>query len=129
MPWLAVTLEVEPGNAESLSDALLESGARAVSLDELDAARHRLHALLDLGADAQAILVEAGRIAGLTAMPAYALSRVEDEDWVRRSQAQFQPLQVGARLWVGPTWHMPPPGMHAVVRLDPGLAFGTGSHP
>jgi ribosomal protein L11 methyltransferase len=59
--------------------------------------------------------------------PKYGVARVEDEDWVRRSQAQFSPLRIG-RLWVGAGWHEPEPGC-AVVRLDPGMAFGTGSHP
>jgi ribosomal protein L11 methyltransferase len=57
------------------------------------------------------------------------VDQVEDQDWVRRSQAQFAPLEVGARLWIGPSWHEPPVDGRAVVRLDPGLAFGTGSHP
>jgi ribosomal protein L11 methyltransferase len=61
-------------------------------------------------------------------MPEFLAAPLKDEDWVRRSQAQFAPVTIGQRLWVGPTWHEPPPGIRAAVRLDPGLAFGTGSH-
>jgi ribosomal protein L11 methyltransferase len=85
-------------------------------------------ALLAAQADPAAVVSAAARACGLAQAPAYALSRVADEDWVRRSQSQFEPLAVGERLWIGPSWHEPPPG-RSVVRLDPGLAFGTGSHP
>ena len=56
--------------------------------------------------------------------------QVEDADWVRITQAQFQPVRVSDRLWIVPTWHQPPAGDTAInIRLDPGVAFGTGSHP
>ena len=56
--------------------------------------------------------------------------QVEDADWVRITQAQFQPVRVSDRLWIVPTWHEPPAGDTAInIRLDPGVAFGTGSHP
>ena len=129
MPWLALTLEVDPADAEALSEALLVAGARSVSLDGLDDARQCVHALLDAQADAERIVAEAAHDAGIHPAPGYDVSRLEDEDWVRRTQAQFTPLQVGARLWIAPTWCTPPAGIEAVVRLDPGLAFGTGTHP
>src|SRR5262249_3184507 len=66
--------------------------------------------------------------AGIASVPALELARLPDEDWVRASQAQFPPFLVDDRLWVGPGWHEPPAGVKAAVRLDPGLAFGTGSH-
>jgi ribosomal protein L11 methyltransferase len=129
MPWLVATLEVDAACAEALSEALLEAGASAVTEDDVEAARRKLQVLLELDADAAALVGRAARMAGLAETPAMTLARVEDEDWVRRSQSQFEPLQVGERLWVGPTWCTPPQGVAAIVRLDPGLAFGTGSHP
>jgi ribosomal protein L11 methyltransferase len=99
-----------------------------VCLDGLDTGHPSMTALLAAQADPAAIVSAAARACGLAQAPAYALSRVADEDWVRRSQSQFEPLAVGERLWIGPSWHEPPPG-RGVVRLDPGLAFGTGSHP
>jgi ribosomal protein L11 methyltransferase len=129
MPWLALTLEVDSAGAEALSEALLDAGARSVSLDDIDAARVKLQILLDLDADPDAVVREAARIAQLESAPRFQSARLDDQDWVRRSQAQFEPVQVGERLWIGPTWREPPRGMAAVVRLDPGLAFGTGSHP
>jgi ribosomal protein L11 methyltransferase len=128
MSWLALTLEVDPAAAEAFSDALLEAGACSVSWHGLDGPRPALQALLASDAAPEAIVARAAAALGAPA-PAYAVDILEDEDWVRRSQAQFEPLRVGKRLWVGPSWCEPPEDAAAVVRLDPGLAFGTGSHP
>ena len=128
MPWLALTVEVDGAQIEALSEALLESGAQSVSVDAIEALRPSITALLGADADPAAVLAAAARASGLVGAPRFALSRVDDQDWVRRSQAQFSPLSIGARLWIGPSWHEPPAGVAAAVRLDPGLAFGTGSH-
>jgi len=132
MPWLALTVEVDGAGAgelsEALSEALLDSGAQSVSIEGIGGRRQSVTALLGLAADPGAVMARAASACGLAGVPGFALSRVEDQDWVRRSQAQFAPLAVGERLWVGPSWHEPPQGVAAVVRLDPGLAFGTGSH-
>ncbi len=128
MPWHALELEVAAAAAEALSEALLESGAQSVALEHLDRERTTLVALIAVHTDAQRLVREAAALAGLAAAPAFKLDEIGDDDWVRRSQAQFTPTEIGARLWIGPTWHEPPPGRLA-VRLDPGLAFGTGTHP
>ena len=52
-----------------------------------------------------------------------------EQDWVRLTQSQFAPVDIAPGFWVVPTWHEPPAGAHKVIRLDPGLAFGTGTHP
>jgi len=122
MPWLALTVEVERAAAEAFSDALLEAGAQSVSLEG-----GLLYAILEPHADAQAIISSAAHAASLQP-PRFSTSRLDDQDWVRASQAQFAPVAIGARLWVGPTWHQPPRGRIAVT-IDPGLAFGTGTHP
>ena len=129
MPWLALTLEVAPAQAEALSDALMEQGAQSVWIEEPEHPRSRLHALLAQEADPAALLASAAAQAGMQA-PAFALQPVADQDWVRATQAQFAPLCLGGRLWIVPSWHEAPCDPHAaVVRLDPGMAFGTGSHP
>lgn len=127
MPWHALELEVDAAAAEALSEALLESGAQSVSLENLEDNRPTLVALIDLRSDPQELLGAAAKLAGV-GRPAYKLREVADDDWIRRSQAQFMPTEIGTRLWIGPTWHEPTPGRLA-VRLDPGLAFGTGTHP
>jgi len=124
MPWLALTLEVDAAEAEAVSEALLEAEALSVSIDDPLAARCRVSALLAQDVDAEAL------VARLFAKPPrYEIGTVADDDWVRRTQAQFPPMLVGERLWVGPSWCTPPAGPRAVVTLDPGLAFGTGTHP
>ncbi len=123
--WRALTPELEPAAAEVLSEALLEAGAQSVVVD-LESGRPRVMALLGPAAEPGPVLREAARIAGQPEV-SFRLEVLPDEDWVRRSQAQFEPVSAG-RLWIGAGWHEPPRQARAVVRLDPGLAFGTGSH-
>jgi ribosomal protein L11 methyltransferase len=123
MPWLALTLQLERAAAEAFSDALLEAGAQSVSLEPAGA----LVAIVSPEDEPHAIVARAARAARIAA-PRFSLQTIEDQDWVRASQAQFAPLMIGARLWIGPGWHQPPASRIA-VRIDPGLAFGTGSHP
>lgn len=139
--------------AEQWSDALLDAGALSVSVADADdgtdaeqplygepglepdtqAWEHNcLVALLPAGLDAQALMDEACAALQLTAAPSWTLRDVPDEDWVRLTQAQFDPIQVSERIWIVPTWHEVPPLAQSApvcIRLDPGLAFGTGSHP
>jgi ribosomal protein L11 methyltransferase len=128
MPWLELSLELDPGPAEAFSEALLEAGAASVSLDNLDAARPTLRTLLPSASNPQDIVATASMVAGLAAPPPFSTTEIADQDWVRSTQAQFTPSEVGARLWIGATWHRAPAGRVA-VRIDPGLAFGTGTHP
>ena len=149
MPWLSLTLELEDAAAEALSEALLELGAQSVSLEDADAGtaeqaaryaepswdapgawrRNRVCALLAPDADVLSLVIESARAAGLASPPQFSVARVEDDDWVRRAQAQFSPLSIDERLWIVPSWLEPPHSRAAVVRLDPGMAFGTGTHP
>jgi len=55
--------------------------------------------------------------------------RVEEQDWVRLTQSQFAPVEITSDFWIVPTWHEVPPQARQTIRLDPGLAFGTGTHP
>jgi len=128
MQWRALTLQVEAGAAEAMSEALLEAGAQSVSIDKPGEPNATLCALVDLQLNADACLRAAARSAGLGATPPYTAAEIADEDWVRSTQAQFAPVEIGERLWIGPSWREPPADRIA-VRLDPGLAFGTGTHP
>lgn len=122
MTWLAVTVEVDAGAAEAMSDALLEAGADSVALES-----GKVAAIVRAGQDAKSIVARAAQAAGI-ANPRCDVQPLEDRDWVRASQAQFEPFAVG-RLWIGASWHEAPSDGRLVARLDPGLAFGTGSHP
>jgi ribosomal protein L11 methyltransferase len=150
MPWLALELEVGAAHAEALSDALLELGAQSVSTEDAAAGtgdeapmyaepgyprqpawrRNRITALVETGCDVPRLLAAAARAAGLAAVPPARANPVGDQDWVRNTQSQFGTLRAGERLWIVPSWCEPPAEDRAIViRLDPGLAFGTGSHP
>jgi len=133
----------------ALSDALLEAGA--ISVDVADAhagtgqetpifqepgeepgvaySSNRLIALFDPRTDAAAALARACAAAGLDPVPEYRTAEVPEQDWVKLTQSQFAPTRVSARLWVVPSWHAAPDGSAINIVLDPGLAFGTGSHP
>lgn len=149
MPWLALTLEAATLHAETLSDALMELGAVSVDLQDAQAGAPgerslfaepgrdtppdweitRIVTLFDPGADLPTIIAAAAQAAGLPEPPPYRVETIEDQDWVRATQSQFPPIRASSRLWVVPTWHEPPdPGAVNLI-LDPGLAFGTGSHP
>jgi len=58
-----------------------------------------------------------------------SLDEVADQDWVRLTQSQFDPVEITPTFWIVPTWHEPPAAAQRVIRLDPGMAFGTGTHP
>jgi ribosomal protein L11 methyltransferase len=142
--WQRVGLVVPGAQAQALADALEAAGALSTEITDADAgspvesavfgepgadaglwARCRVSALFDSDADLARAIADSGA-AGLSAA---SIDRVEDADWVSLTQRQFDPIRAGERLWIVPTWHAPPePGAINVI-LDPGAAFGTGSHP
>ena len=128
MASLALRLEVEAAAAEALSDALLEGGAQSVSVEAPEGPRSVLSALFAEGGDPAATLRRALESCGQPASMRYSVETVPDDDWVRRSQSQFTPITLD-HLWIGASWHKAPVSAKRVVRIDPGLAFGTGSHP
>jgi ribosomal protein L11 methyltransferase len=148
MAWQRLDLVVEGRHAEALAQALEEAGALATEISDADVGTERerpvfgepgadealwprtlVSALFGIEADAAVTLESAlaASRAPLSGPP--ALRRIEDADWVALTQRQFEPLRVGARLWVVPTWHVPPEPDALNITLDPGAAFGTGSHP
>ena len=137
-------------SAEDLSDLFLEKGALAASLEDADADSADEAPLYgEPGLEPETCAWPRSIISVLTADDCHfknllddcvkeldceapellSVSDVEDQDWVRITQAQFQPTQVSDRLWIVPTWHDLPNEDAINVRLDPGVAFGTGSHP
>ena len=126
MDWLRLRLELAPQSAEVLSEALLEGGAQSVSLDAPERGRVALSALFAPEMDPHQALAQALERCGVTLEAAAAVQALAERDWVRSSQAQFSPLRL-RRLWIGASWHEAPADA-LVIRVDPGLAFGTGSH-
>ena len=135
---------------ETLSDALDALDALSVSVEDADAQtdaeqalfgepgmqppkegwqRSRVLALYAtevLATEALALLVVQDFFADCTLLGVQA---VADQDWVRLTQSQFTPVDITPQFWIVPTWHEPPAQARVIIRLDPGLAFGTGTHP
>jgi len=142
VPLTALVLNVRGEDAERLSEALLEAGALSVSCEEArprataaDLAEPsgpaswpsvRLTAVCQ-GESDEDVLGRACTASGVS-IPAHDRSRIPDEDWVARSRTEFGPIRVSPRLWIVPSWDTPPEADAVSLRLDPGLAFGTGSH-
>jgi len=150
MSWTEVVIEIARDHAEALSDALMEAGALSVSVEDADEGTEdekplfgepgmepteaawdhsRVVALTDSDADQLAIVTEAAQAIALDIVPAFTTRKVEDADWVRLTQSQFEPIHIGKNIWVVPSWHEAPDPSGLILELDPGLAFGTGSHP
>ncbi len=149
MAWLTLIVDTDAKHAEGLSDALLEHGALSVDLLDADAdtpdeqaifgepgepppgvwQHNRVSALFDADKDVTAILRAAASDIGLEQLPEYRIETLADNDWVRLTQSQFEPIPISTRLWIVPTWHTPADPSAINIVLDPGLAFGTGSHP
>ena len=145
-----LTLLALAAGAEAVSDALVEEhGALSVTVEDADAGsaaeqplfgepgfsaetaawpRTRVVALFPSIAEAEAAATALAATEG-ERVRIEAIRAVEDRDWVRLTQAQFAPAEVASGLWVVPSWHAPPEGAARVIRLDPGMAFGTGTHP
>lgn len=128
MPWLSLRVEVERASADALGDALIEAGAQSIAVEWPDRPTNVVVALFAEQADPDRALKAASQASGVQILARLGVERVADEDWVRSSQAQFEPFRAG-RLWIGANWHTAPADAAAIVRIDPGMAFGTGSHP
>ena len=143
--YLAVSFVASAELADPWADALLAAGALAVDTADAFAGTAseasaygepaatpwpvvRLTALFEPAAQWKTMLESAANDLG-TPLPALATTRVAHTDWVRATQAQFQPVRVSEHLWIVPSWCESPDPSATVVTLDPGLAFGTGAHP
>jgi len=149
MGWQSVSFLTDASHAEPICDALLEAGALSASIEDADAGtpdeqplfgepgsvpssgwtHSRIVALLEPDADIDALLSEAVAAIGLNEIPAYGVEAVEEQNWVQLTQSQFDPIRVSERLWIVPSWHETPDPAAVNLILDPGMAFGTGSHP
>lgn len=149
MSWVTLIIDTDAAHAEALSDVLLEQGALSVDIHDAAAdtadeqmlfgepgepsgeiwQRAEVSALFNEDADIAEILCNVAHIAQSDQPLSYRIERIEEQDWVRLTQSQFDPIQISARLWIVPTWHASPDPAAINLILDPGLAFGTGSHP
>ena len=136
MAWRRLAVTVEGARAEALAEGLEDAGAVSTELADADEGTP----------DEAAIFAEPGAEPGLwprcrlvarfapdadpaVLLDAPAIDELADADWVAETQRQFEPIRAGRRLWIVPTWHTPPEPDAVNIVLDPGAAFGTGSHP
>ena len=150
MSWTEIVLEVPRQQAELVSDALIEAGALSVSVEDanegtdaeqplfgepgMEPTEHawessRVVALINASDDAAELVHQACAMCDFSTVLPFKLRSVADQDWVRLTQSQFEPIQIGKNIWVVPSWHDAPNPDALILELDPGLAFGTGSHP
>ena len=154
MSYLALEFDADAADAERWADALLDAGALAIDTtdphagSDREVARYgepnanptltptavelwpvcRLSALFAADADAAAALLRVSAALG-AAVPVHNIAAIADDDWVRKTQQQFQPINAAPGVWIVPSWCEPVDANAVNLRLDPGLAFGTGSHP
>jgi ribosomal protein L11 methyltransferase len=141
VPWLQLRLDTQPDKIEQLEDLMLASGAVAVTMeDNADEpvlepgvgetplwGQTRLTGLFDAGTDMDAVRAQfPARICDLASL---RIEILEDKDWEREWMAHYRPMQFGEKFWVCPSWLDPPDPTATNLLLDPGLAFGTGTHP
>ncbi len=139
--WQELTLETSQPHVEALEDWLFAQGAVAVTLEDnadeplLEPGpgetplwqQVKVVALFDEGVNLQPVIH--GVPADLIEAPASAPAHVPDQDWERAWMDNFHPMRMGERLWICPSWKEPPEPDAVNIILDPGLAFGTGTHP
>jgi len=146
---VSLILHTDARAADALSDALLAHGAQSVSVEDAHAGtadekplygepgspvddawpQSVIKALCAHDADPVQLLAAACAELGLAPLPQYRVEKIGDEDWVRLSQSQFEPIRISDRLWIVPSWASACNPSAVNLMLDPGLAFGTGSHP
>lgn len=153
MAWLLIKIQANETNADAISDALMRIGALSASIEDANAEtaaeqaifgepsssdiqypppgiwqQNIITAMFDEDADVNQII---RALSAETLIPTfqYTTEIIAEQDWVRATQAQFEPIKINDKLWIVPTWHVAPNSEAINIVLDPGLAFGTGSHP
>ena len=153
MAWLLVKIEATEQTADTISDALMDIGALSASIEDANAEtsaeqaifgepssadihypppgiwqQNIVTAMFDEAVDVENIIKALCAETGIASF-IYHTETIAEQDWVRATQAQFDPIKITDNLWIVPTWHDAPSPDAVNIVLDPGLAFGTGSHP
>jgi ribosomal protein L11 methyltransferase len=148
MAWVSLHIEAHSQNADLLSDTLMEIGALSASIEDANAEtpdeqpifgepgdpppgiwnKNIISALFNDDVDFANVIAQIEEITGFEDL-VYSTETVAEQDWVRATQSQFDPIRITDDLWIVPTWHDAPNPNALNIVLDPGLAFGTGSHP
>jgi ribosomal protein L11 methyltransferase len=148
MAWISLKIEAQDHTADLISDTLMALGALSAIIEDANAEtideqpifgepgdpppgiwqQNLVSALFDEGVDVNDIIAKLHHKTRLSNLP-FTTEVIEEQDWVRATQSQFDPIKITDKLWIVPTWHSSPNPDAINIILDPGLAFGTGSHP
>lgn len=148
MAWVSLKIEAQDNTADLISDTLMELGALSAIIEDANAEtideqpifgepgdpppgiwqQNLVSALFDEGVDVAAVIADL-QLQTKLANFNYTTETIQEQDWVRATQSQFDPIRINDALWIVPTWHSSPNPEALNIILDPGLAFGTGSHP
>ena len=146
--WVNLKIQASASYADIISDALIELGALSSSIEDayLNSENEEalfgepnipsntlwqnntIESLFDDSVSVNTIIDELKTITGLSQID-YTIESVEEQNWVSLTQSQFEPISILNQLWIVPSWHTSPDPNAMNIMLDPGLAFGTGSHP
>jgi ribosomal protein L11 methyltransferase len=148
MAWVSLKIEAQDNTADLISDTLMELGALSAIIEDANAEtideqpifgepgdpppgiwqQNLVSALFDEGVDVGDIMAKLQQRTKLSNLQ-HTTEIIQEQDWVRATQSQFDPIKITDKLWIVPTWHNSPDPDAINIVLDPGLAFGTGSHP
>lgn len=148
MAWISLNIEAKDNTAEIISDTLMKLGALSVIIEDANAdtldeqpifgepgdpppgiwQQNIVSALFDEGVNIADMVKQLETSTKLSDLQ-YKTESIAEQDWVRATQSQFEPIRIQENLWIVPTWHAAPNPNAINIILDPGLAFGTGSHP
>lgn len=148
MPWISVKIQAQDNTADLISDTLMAQGALSAIIEDANAdtldeqpifgepgdpppgiwQQNLVSALFDDDVDVAKVMADLQRKIKLSDLQ-YSTEIIQEQDWVRATQSQFDPIRITDKLWIVPTWHSAPNVDAINIVLDPGLAFGTGSHP
>lgn len=148
MAWITLTVSATAEEAEIISDTLMGLGALSASIEDAEAQtpaeqpifgepgdpppgmwrNNSVSAMFDEAQNIADVMTELSAVTGLQAL-SFTTKVVEEQDWVRKTQSQFNPIEINQRMSIVPTWHEVEDPSRINIILDPGLAFGTGNHP
>ena len=148
MAWVSLKIEAQDNTADLISDSLMAQGALSAIIEDANAdtldeqpifgepgdpppgiwQQNLVSALFDEGVDIAKVMAKLQQKTKLNNLQ-YSTEIIQEQDWVRATQSQFDPIKITDNLWIVPTWHSAPKSDAINIVLDTGLAFGTGSHP
>lgn len=148
MAWLSLKIAAQDDTADLISDTLMDLGALSAIIEDANAEtldeqpifgepgdpppgiwqKNLVSALFNDDVNIDTVMTSLSNSTNISNL-SYSTEHIAEQDWVRATQSQFDPIKITDNLWIVPTWHQAP-NLDAInIVLDPGLAFGTGSHP